>query len=152
MRFFSLAAGLASIALVATLATAQPPGGQQGGPAPSHKNLQVLPRDIPHERLIGIMRSFTVALGQRCTFCHMPSDYSSDANPHKNIARGMMRMTMHINGELLPPIFGAPAQGVQVTCFTCHRGSTTPATVPPEPAVGANAPQPAPEPPHDHHH
>ena len=41
------------------------------GQPPAPKNLKLLPAD---ENLIPTMRSFTVALGQKCDFCHVQGD------------------------------------------------------------------------------
>ena len=117
-------------------------------------NAQVLPADIGSARLRQTMVSFARALGVRCTFCHVGAegapldqlDFVSDANPHKNVARGMIRMTRSLNSETLPAILGpAPPDQSRVTCYTCHRGATTPETMlpPPPPRPGAD-PTPAP--------
>jgi hypothetical protein len=112
----------------------QPQPQPSGPPGPAGRNLQVLPADIPQERLIGVMRDWGQALGVQCSYCHVPGNFRSDANPHKNIARGMVKMTARINTELLPPVVGA-AEEPRVTCRTCHRGSPdTELPPPPEPA------------------
>ena len=116
-------------------------------------NAQVLPADIGAERLRRTMVSFARSLGVRCTFCHVGPegapltqlDFVSDANPHKNIARGMLRMVQALNGETLPAMLG-PSEQPRVTCFTCHRGSTTPETMPPPPGP-PQPPGPPPTPP-----
>jgi hypothetical protein len=165
---------LAAAALVAagSLALAHPPGHQprKAQPAPQAqpqpgpgaeapgapgRNLQVLPADIPQPRLIGIMRSWGQALGVQCSYCHVPGNFASDANPHKNIARGMVRMTSRINAELLPPVVGA-SEHPRVTCATCHRGTTdTELPPPPEPPIAGGPPPVTPPPPdrrpHDAH-
>jgi len=100
-------------------------------------NAQVLPPDTPPDRLRDTMRGFTRALGVRCSFCHVGEegaplstyDFASDANPKKAIARGMMTMTWQLNRQTLPAIPGLSEP--RVTCFTCHRGATEPATAPP---------------------
>jgi hypothetical protein len=94
------------------------------GQPPAPKNLKLLPAD---ENLIPTMRAFTVALGQKCTFCHVQGDYASDENHHKEIARLMITMAKDINGKF-------PDGKMHVTCYTCHRGATEPATAAPEPA------------------
>ena len=117
-------------------------------------NAQVLPADIGSERLRQTMVGFARALGVRCAFCHVGPegapltqlDFVSDANPHKNIARGMIRMVRRLNAEDLPAILGpAPAEQPRVTCSTCHRGATTPETALPPPPPRPPAP-PAPTP------
>ena len=70
--------------------------------APQERNLKVLPKD---EKLGSIMESYNKALGVKCEFCHVKSkvypgtdiDYRSDAEPMKENARDMMRMTIEIN-------------------------------------------------------
>ena len=112
-------------------------------------NAQMLPAEIGAERLRRTMVGFARSLGVRCTFCHVGEegapltelDFVSDANPHKDIARGMIRMVRELNGEDLPAILG-PSEEMRVTCFTCHRGSTEPATMP---VPQAPQPPPAPE-------
>ena len=77
-------------------------------PKNSAKNLKVLPKDISDEKLDSIMHSYNIALGVKCNFCHVPFnkldfakkdslDYASDAEPMKENAREMMRMTIEIN-------------------------------------------------------
>ena len=61
-------------------------------------------------------------------------DFVSDDNEHKGIAREMMRMVWAINNDLFAGIDGLhEAKGMRVTCYTCHRGDTTPETMPPRP-------------------
>ena len=92
-------------------------GGRGGG---GGKNIQVL----QGADLQATMQSFVQALGLldkgTCGFCHV-EDRSSDAKIQKVTARRMIIMMRGINGT-----FGDGKQ--HVTCFTCHRGSTTPLT------------------------
>lgn len=112
------------------------------------ENLQVLPDDIGAEGLRNVMRAFTQALGVRCGHCHVGEgdflnwDFASDANPHKEVARQMMRMTQQINRDLLADIEGLhnPVNADDpstwaVTCWTCHRGDPSPETRRPDPAA-----------------
>ncbi len=125
-----LALSAAAVALAGSVAFAQP------APAPTpppERNLQVLPRDMPRAELIQVMQSFTRALGVQCSYCHVQGDFASDANGHKNIARGMLRMTQRLNRELLPEIQGLGEP--RVSCFTCHRGEAEPASAPGTPAA-----------------
>ncbi len=99
-------------------------------------NAKVLPADIGADRLRGTMVGFSNALGVRCSFCHVGGedvplagrDFASDANPNKDIARGMLRMTWTLNRETLPAIAGVNKP--QVSCYTCHRGTTKPLVAP----------------------
>ena len=160
----------AALVFLASVGFAQPPqSAQTPGPATTRpgdfawperlQNAQVLPADMGAERLRRTMVGFSRQLGVRCTFCHVGAegapltqvDFVSDANPHKNIARGMLRMNQRINGEILPPILGPVAQGspARVTCFTCHRGSPHPETQPPAPSgAPGQTPPPPQHPPH----
>jgi hypothetical protein len=92
------------------------------GQHPAPKNLKLLPAD---ENLIPTMRSFTAALGVKCDFCHVQGDFASDDKHHKEIARHMISMAKDINGKF-------PDGKTHVTCYTCHRGATEPATAPAE--------------------
>lgn len=92
------------------------------------KNLKVLPKDIGHEELITIMKSFNAALGVKCNFCHEPRkddpkklDFPSDANPHKGTARDMLKMAKRINKK-----FFKGSEVMAVTCYTCHHGNKEP--------------------------
>jgi photosynthetic reaction center cytochrome c subunit len=110
---------------------AQPPqeqGGRKGGP-PTPKNLKIL----PPEQVRPMMRSFTVALGQECGFCHVRGDFASDENPKKLTARHMIEMTQHLNSQFNQAMNDTKEY---VSCYTCHRGSNAPATAPPTPAAG----------------
>ncbi len=153
-----LAVPLVAFALIVLAAYAPRPEAASppppvGADSTEWENLQVLPDSLSHDALIGIMRGFTASLGVRCDHCHARSgedlDFPSDANPHKEVARGMMRMTWQINQEILPAMEGLhEEEGTRVTCFTCHRGAAHPETIPPEPQ--RRGPQPEPEPEHDH--
>lgn len=106
---------------------------QRGG-----KNLRVLPKDIPRPELIATMRRFNRSLGVKCDFCHVPAgkelDFPSDANPHKNIARSMIRMTQSINANFISKL--STESDDRVTCYTCHRGEKHPLNVLPPPREG----------------
>jgi cytochrome c len=123
----------------AVLASAGTQSGQpQWTPSPP-TNLQVLPKDIPLRQLIQMMRSFTMGLGVRCQHCHVfkgddPNDlstfdFANDEKAPKNTARAMVRMAMAINNEHLKDVGEPrPVGELKVTCYTCHRGETKPAT------------------------
>lgn len=133
-----LALPLVAFSLVALAAYAPHPAPRafEGAPADSTQweNLHVLPDSLSRDQLIGIMRGFGDALGVRCGHCHVREgedfDFASDENPHKEVARGMMRMTWQINREILPAIDGLHGEGeaLRVTCYTCHRGAAVPDT------------------------
>lgn len=92
-----------------------------------YKNIKVL-TGVPADQVIESMHQIRAALGVDCEFCHDDPDRASDSKEPKETARVMMRMMMDLNknnfkGEQ------------QVTCYTCHRGSTAPMTTVPLPVV-----------------
>lgn len=97
-------------------------------------NLKVLPKNISSKKLSQIMvDDFADGLGVSCGFCHVEKkdshklDYASDANPQKNVARAMMKMTLKLNKqyfEVKHPLIGDSI--MVVTCMTCHRGTAFP--------------------------
>lgn len=124
-------------------APAAAPRGDPDAPA-NMKNRKVLPANITHRELGQTMKSFAMSLGVRCAYCHVGPengplsafDFASDANPHKNVARGMIRMAMDLNRQL-PTIADRDSK---VSCYTCHRGSPHPAVAaPPAPAAAPAA-------------
>src|SRR5690606_15648955 len=99
-------------------------------------NLKVLPKDITQEEMKQVMDNFKVALGVKCGFCHAQSeadpkklDFASDANPHKETARWMMKMTQRINRKHFKRRDEKTGELTQITCITCHNGEEHPATV-----------------------
>ncbi len=98
------------------------------------KNLKVLPKDISEAKLDSIMKSYNVALGVVCDFCHVKGktieeglDFASDAEPMKENARDMLRMTIELNKKYF--YFDKNQQPEYlhtVTCKTCHRGEPFP--------------------------
>jgi hypothetical protein len=113
-------------------------------PPDSLINVHVFPRETPVSQVVGAMRSFSLGLGVRCTFCHVAeegaslaqTDFASDDKRNKLVARQMMRMVQEINRRLdTIPQPGTPR--VQVTCETCHRGVSRP--VPLETIIAADA-------------
>jgi hypothetical protein len=107
---------------------------QQKFPPDKFENLQVIPKDAPPDVVITAMKNFARALGVRCQFCHvgeegMPLekfDFVADTKPTKQTARMMMRLAADINSQITKAMPDAPAQGFQVTCYTCHRGAQHP--------------------------
>ena len=132
-----LAAACATFAAAAVHSVAFAQETPPPAPAWHAKNLKVLPADIGRPELIATMKTFALSLGVRCTFCHVGTegqplstfDFPSDANPHKNVARAMLRMTKSLNEEL-PRISGH--KDAAITCYTCHRGAKEPVTALPE--------------------
>lgn len=88
----------------------------------AYKNIQVL-NGLPASELDGAMYYMSAALGVGCTHCHT-NPWESDVKPSKLAARRMILMTRGINKENFS---GNPV----VNCYTCHRGQTQTATMPP---------------------
>ena len=106
----------------------------KGTDEPKFKNLKVLDKNISKDDLTLIMKGFKTALGVKCNFCHAEMkgnpgklDFASDENEHKNIARGMMKMTRRINKK-----FFKDEKSPKISCYTCHRGDKEPKEAPKE--------------------
>src|SRR5262249_32333575 len=103
------------------------------------KNVKLL-GDLPVSQFIPVMNYFATSLGRRCNFCHVNTngqwDYASDAKPEKNTAREMIKLVLETNKTL------AGLKRDPIACYTCHRGRTSPQSVPTLP-LPAPSPQPA---------
>ena len=86
------------------------------------KNIQVL-KGIPADQLIPAMQFITASLGVECEFCHVQGAFEKDDKKPKQTARKMMEMMFAINKDNF--------EGHrEVTCYSCHRGSTDPVATP----------------------
>ena len=97
------------------------------------KNIQVL-KDIPAGEMIPTMQFIGGALGVDCEFCHVEHAMDKDDKKEKQTARKMIEMQLainkaHFNGE------------IEVTCYTCHRGSPHPVGIPMLTANGGKMPE-----------
>jgi photosynthetic reaction center cytochrome c subunit len=97
------------------------------------KNIQVL-KDIPAEQLIPTMQFIASSLGVDCEFCHVEHEMDKDDKKEKKTARKMIEMELAINK-------GHFDNEIEVTCYTCHRGSPHPVGTP---ILSADAAKPAP--------
>ena len=105
-------------------------------PPDSLVNTKVIPHGTPVVQVIGMMRNFAIGLGVRCTYCHVGEegkpldqvDFPNDQKRTKLVARQMMLMVAEINRRVdtLP---GRTADGITVTCATCHHGNSKPITL-----------------------
>ena len=84
-----------------------------------YKNIQML-KGLPSDRLMSVMFAFKASLGVDCTYCHIKDQFEKDDKPPKQVARKMITLVRDTNAKL-----GGAAR---VTCFTCHRGQTRPAS------------------------
>ena len=119
---------LATVLFLTAMTVGAQDAPKQGGGhvRPPPKNLKVLkPADIGP--MMGAMRG---ALGQKCEFCHVEGDFASDEKREKLTARQMIEMVNDVNAKF-------PDGKVHVSCYTCHRGQTEPAMVPPPAAPPA---------------
>jgi photosynthetic reaction center cytochrome c subunit len=127
-RFIALAA-----AVLVCLITIAPADGQQATAEKPQmvedvfKNVQVL-KGIPVNQFMDTMGFFAAALGLNCTGCHVPESLQdwtkfADDIPRKRMARGMIRMVDAINKAQ----FGGRRM---LTCWSCHRGTQAPETIP----------------------
>jgi photosynthetic reaction center cytochrome c subunit len=86
------------------------------------KNIQVL-KGTPADQVIPTMQFISASLGVECEFCHVEHAFDKDDKKPKQFARNMMRMTMAINKDNF--------EGhLEVSCNTCHRGSSKPVSIP----------------------
>ena len=107
-------------------------------PVLKERNLKILPKDISDAKLDIIMQTYNVALGVKCNFCHAPYDkmnfamkdsldYASDAEPMKEEARKMMRLTIDINKNYFYYNKDIRPEYLHVVhCKTCHQGEPFP--------------------------
>jgi photosynthetic reaction center cytochrome c subunit len=86
------------------------------------KNIQVL-KDIPADQLIPAMQFITASLGVECEFCHVQGAFEKDDKKPKVTARKMMEMMITINQDNFDG-------HREVTCYSCHRGSSAPLATP----------------------
>jgi hypothetical protein len=130
-RLFSGAAAAAVSCLVTVSAlSAQAPGAAGDRPIVTQdvfKSVTVL-RDIPVDTFFDAMGMFANAMGNDCTFCHVPEaalDRAkfAEVTPRMQRARQMIGMMQTINKNFFG---GAP----RVTCFTCHHGNQSPRSDP----------------------
>jgi hypothetical protein len=100
---------------------------------PTHfTNLQILPKEIPKEELLKVMRGWTEALGVRCTYCHAgpdnldEMDFKTDSKMEKRVARQMLKMVQAINKDYIATLPVDMMERDRVSCYTCHHGQATP--------------------------
>ena len=97
------------------------------------KNLQVLDYEsVPDIKKY--MKTIQKNLGVKCTFCHNINDKSIDTE-HKIIAREMMKMQIDLNKSFFAQIGDSLLKHentLQISCWTCHRGSKKPQLVRPK--------------------
>ena len=104
-----------------------PPPSSPDGPRAkdAYQNVKVL-GDVSAGQFIGLMTAMTtwVAPKDGCAYCHNPQNFADDSKYTKTVARKMIEMTRHINGNWQKHV-----ADTGVTCYTCHRGNAVPANV-----------------------
>lgn len=122
--FYSYTTGFLCLILLVSIAQAAdwPTTSADKKSGEVYKNLKVL-NDTPSDLLLPSMQFITSSLGVHCDYCHVENAFEKDDKPQKQTARRMMRMMQEINTTQF--------KGQQrVTCYSCHRGSPKPLTVP----------------------
>jgi photosynthetic reaction center cytochrome c subunit len=91
------------------------------------KNIKVL-KGAPADQVFPAMQFITISLGVECEFCHVQGaggkmEFDKDDKKNKQTARKMMEMMFAINKDNFDG-------HREVTCYSCHRGSTDPVGTP----------------------
>src|SRR6266700_3282029 len=86
------------------------------------KNIKVL-KGMPADQLFPTMQFISASLGVECDFCHVQNAGEKDDKKPKETARKMMEMMFAINKDNFE-------EHREVTCNSCHRGSTDPVAIP----------------------
>ena len=142
-RFFSPAVAVCLLAgAMSITAVAQEGPGAHHFPKPT--NLKVLPKNLTGDQVHKIMQGWAGALGQHCNACHAQYadhrkdakgrpelDFASDANPRKDMARIMVKMTQADKADYITKVKDLDKnrkdpQPAALTCGTCHRGKLDP--------------------------
>ena len=99
------------------------------------KNLTVLPKSLKGDALRQVMRRFSFAIGEQCSYCHDRVEdengarmvWDTDNNDMKRVTREMIKLVGHIrqtSANLYPN--NPDHQPTIVVCTTCHRGQANP--------------------------
>jgi mono/diheme cytochrome c family protein len=119
-----LLAGTVAVVALCAAVSAQAPQPQMAEAV--FKNVQVL-KGIPVDQFLGTMGLFAAALSADCSACHTGAGTDDpkweEDTPRKRTARRMIEMVQAINRDH----FNGRQQ---VTCWTCHRGTTRPLVTP----------------------
>ncbi|HRK21869.1 MAG TPA: photosynthetic reaction center cytochrome c subunit family protein [Fimbriimonadaceae bacterium] len=84
-------------------------------------------KGVPAKDIMPAMKHMNASLKVDCGFCHQENDYAAD-HPNREITRQMIEMQKDINAKFFN---GRP----EVSCNTCHNGSTHPEGLPQMPGV-----------------
>lgn len=136
-----VACGVVVVAPAAQTAHTPVPGATPANPEKKaeeqFKNIQVL-KGIPADQIFPTMQFIAASLGVECDFCHVQGAFEKDDKRQKDTARKMMEMMFAINKDNFDG-------HREVTCYSCHRGSTDPVAIPAvmteEPKEGPGGPK-----------
>jgi hypothetical protein len=87
-----------------------------------YKNIQVL-KGVPSDQVVPAMQFISASLGVDCEHCHVERAFEKDDKKPKQTARKMIQMMFAINKDN----FNGHRE---VTCYSCHHGTTDPAATP----------------------
>ena len=125
LKLIVLSLGFAAVAIVGNVAQ-QKSHAQEPAVEQVHKNIQVL-KGLPESQLIATMEFFETSLGVECNYCHINEkgqwDPVSDIRPAKATARVMIKMVLDTNRNTF-------RGQMEISCYTCHRGRTSPQAIP----------------------
>jgi len=95
------------------------------------ENVQVLTFEKKKDLMKYMKKTVNKSLGVNCKYCHNIKDYADDSNPHKLVAREMMRMVESMNVHLDSAFVVGSKAGMKhipdipkVDCWMCHQSST----------------------------
>ena len=101
----------------------------------TRKNIQVL-KGMPESQLFPVMNFIATSLEVKCDYCHVKNGknatggdnwvWESDEKKNKLTGRQMIKMVLDINRTNFEG-------DTRVTCYSCHRGKTSVALLPPLP-------------------
>jgi hypothetical protein len=87
-----------------------------------YKNIQIM-KGIPASKLQDVMSAVARSLGVHCSYCLVPDHADLDEKLTKQTARKMLLMVRALNHDHF-------SDANAVTCWTCHRGSAMPQSLP----------------------
>jgi photosynthetic reaction center cytochrome c subunit len=137
-----LAVSLSSLGMAMPAQTpAAPTALQEKTVDQTRKNIQVL-KGLPDSQLGTVMNFIAVSMGRQCNYCHVNKGgnnwvWESDDKEEKLTGRKMITMVLALNKDNFR---GSPT----VSCWTCHRGRSTPQGIPSFP-LPTPAPRPQPQ-------
>jgi hypothetical protein len=84
-----------------------------------YNNIQLL-KGAPAESVIPTMEQIRHTIGVDCAYCHVPHDWANDDKKPKQTTRQMFGMLGFVKSTYF-------ARQPKVSCWTCHRGESSPA-------------------------